>query len=103
MATNDDPCVLLEHKVRMRLHDDESHRRIAEAMTEITLAAIHPARHLGVGRSGPEGMFEDPIQSATETAVDALVERLEDLVETFPRQTIEQLMDEQRVADHGTE
>ena len=103
MATKDDPCVLLEHKVRMRLHDDESHRRIAEAMTEIALAAIHPARHLGVGRTGPEGMFEDPIQSATETAVEALVERLEDLVETFPRQTIDRLMDEQRMADHGIE
>ena len=103
MATTDHPCVLLEHKVGIRLRDDESHRRIADAMTEIALAAIHPARQLGVGRSGPEGMFEDPIQSATETAVEALVERLEDLMETFPRQTIDRLMDEQLVADHGVE
>jgi hypothetical protein len=103
MTTVADPCVLLEHKVGVRLRDDESHRRIADALTDVALAAIHPARQLGVGRSAPEGMFDDPIQSATQVAVEALIERLEDLVEALPRQTIDQLMDEQRVADHGLE
>ena len=103
MTTVADPCVLLEHKVGVRLRDDESHRRIADALTDVALAAIHPARQLGVGRSAPEGMFDDPIQSATQVAVEALIERLEDLVEALPRQTIYQLMDVQRVADHGFE
>jgi len=103
MTTVADPCALLEHKVGVRLRDDESHRRIAAALTDVALAAIHPARQLGVGRSAPEGMFDDPIQSATQAAVEALIERLEDLVEALPRQTIDQLMDEQRIADHGLE
>ena len=103
MTTVADPCVLLEHKVGVRLRDDESHRRIADALTDVALAAIHPARQLGVGRSAPEGMFEDPIQSATQAAVETLIERLEDLVEALPRRTVDQLMDEQLVADHGFE
>lgn len=103
MATSADPCVILEHKVGMRVRDDESHRRIAEALTEIAVAAIHPARHLGVGRSAPQGMFEDPIQSATQAAVETLVEQLDGLVETLPRQTIDQLVEEQLVAEHGLE
>ena len=65
MTTTADPCAMLEDKIAVRLRDDESHQRIAETLTEIAVAAIHPARHLEIGRSGPEGMFEDPIQSAT--------------------------------------
>ncbi len=103
IATNTDPCLILEHKMGLRVRDDESHRRIAEALTDIAVAAIHPARHLGVGCSAPEGMFEDPIASATHAAVETLVERLEDLVETLPRQTVDQLVNEQLVADHGFE
>jgi hypothetical protein len=101
MAMWADPCVILEHKVGMRVRDDDSHRRIAEALTDIAVAAIHPARHLGVGQGAPQGMFEDPIQSATQAAVETLVQQLEDLVETLPRQTIDELVDEQLVAEHG--
>ena len=74
-----------------------------EALTDIAVGAIHPARHLGVGCSAPEGMFEDSIESATQAAVETLVKRLEDLVEILPRQTIDQLVNEQLVADHGFE
>ena len=98
-----DPCMSLEHKVGMRLRDDESHRRLAEAMTEVAVAAMHPARHLGVGRAPSAGMLEEPIESATQAAVERLVIELEYLMETLPRQTIDQLVDEQRVAEHGTE
>ena len=98
-----DPCVSLEHKVGMRLRDDESHRRLAEAMTEIAVAAMHPARHLGVGRAPSAGMLEEPIESATQAAVERLVIELEYLMETLPRQTIDQLVDEQMVAEHGFE
>jgi len=103
MVTRPDPCVVLEHKVGMRLRDDASHQRIAEALAEIAVAAIHPARHLGVGRSAPQAMFEESIQSATQAAVETLVEGLEDLVETLPRQTIDQLVNEQLVAEQGFE
>lgn len=98
-----DPSETLERKVRMRVRDDESHRRLAEALTEVAVAAIHPARHLGVGRSASGGMLEDPIESATHAAVERLVTELESLVETLPRMTIDQLVDEQRVAEHGFE
>ena len=98
-----DPCMRLEHNVDMRLRDDESHRRLAEAMTEVAVAAMHPARHLGVGRAPSAGMLEEPIESATHAAVETLVTELEYLMETLPRQTIEQLVDEQIVAERGIE
>ena len=98
-----DPCTALEHKVGIRLRDDESHRRIAEAMTEIAVAAMHPARHLGVGRAPCAGMLEGPVQSATQAAVERLVAELEYLMETLPRQAIDRLVDEQLVAEHGFE
>ena len=103
MTTTVDSCELLEHKVRVRLRDDESHRRLAEAVSAVAVAAIHPARHLGVGRSVSEGMLEDPIEGATRAAVETLITRLEDLVETLPRQAIEQLANEQLLAEHGIE
>lgn len=103
MAMRADPSETLERKVRMRLRDDESHRRLAEALTEVAVAAIHPARHLGVGRSASRGMLEDSIASATHAAVETLVTELEYLVETLPRGTIDQLADEQLVAEHGFE
>ena len=103
MAMTADLCEALERKVGMRVRDDESHRRLAEALTEVAVAAIHPARHLGVGRSAFGGMLEDPIESATHAAVERLATELEYLVETLPRQTIDQLVDEQLVADHGFE
>ncbi len=98
-----DPCMSLEHKVGMRLRDDESHRRLAEAMTEVAVAAMHPARHLGLGRAPSAGMLEEPIESATQAAVERLVTELEYLMETLPRHTIDQLVDEQIVAEHGLE
>jgi hypothetical protein len=103
MTTMVDSCEFLERKVRVRLRDDESHRRLAEAVSAVAVAAIHPARHLGVGRSVSEGMLEDPIEGATRAAVETLITRLEDLVETLPRQAIEQLANEQLLAEHGIE
>jgi adenylate kinase len=103
MTTTADPCEVLERKVRDRVRDDESHRRLAEAVGEVAVAAIHPARHLGVGRSVSQGMLEDPVESATRAAVETLITRLEDLVETLPRGAIERLADEQVLAEHGIE
>jgi hypothetical protein len=103
MAMVADSCVTLEHKVSTRVRDDESHRRLSEALTEVAVAAIHPARHLGLGRSASGGMLEDPIESATHAAVETLITRLEDLVETMPRQMVDQLADEQMAAEHGIE
>ncbi len=101
MATSVDPCEILERKVGVRLRDDESHRRLAEVLNEVAVAAIHPARHLGIGHSASGGMLEDPIESATHAAVETLVRELEYLVETMPRQTVDQLVAEQLVAEQG--
>ena len=96
-----DPCVTLERKVGNRVRDHESHRRVSEVLTEVAVAAIHPARHHGVGRSASPGMLEDPIASATHAAVETLIERLEELVESLPLTTVEQLASEQLIAERG--
>jgi hypothetical protein len=96
-----DPWVILERKVRQRVRDDESHRRIAEVLTEVAVAAIHPARQLGIGR-GSYGMLEDPIESSVHAAVETLIDRLEDLVETMPGPIVDQLASEQLAAELGT-
>ena len=103
MAITVDPCQTLERKVGGRVRDDESHRRLAEAVSEVAVAAIHPARHLGLGRSASQGMLEEPIEGATQAAVEALIARLEDLVESLPRHAIAQLANEQVVAEQGIE
>jgi predicted RNA binding protein YcfA (HicA-like mRNA interferase family) len=103
VTTSVDMCATLERKVFTRLRDDESHRRLAEVLTEVAVAAIHPARHLGIGRSPSRGMLDDPIESATHAAVETLVTRFEELVETLSRQAIDQLANEQLAAEHGTE
>ena len=73
MTTTADPCEILERKVGQRVRDDESHRRLAEALSDVAVAAIHPARHLGLGRAVSQGMLEDPIESATHAAVEVLI------------------------------
>lgn len=98
-----DPCVTLERKVGQRLRDDESHRRVAEALTEVAIAAMHPARKFGVARPASRGMLEDPIERATQAAVEALIERLEDLVDALPRRTVNELASEQLEAELGLE
>jgi hypothetical protein len=103
MATVGDPCATLERKVGTRVCDDESHRRLSEVLTEVAVAAIHPARHVGLGRSTSRGMLEEPIESATHAAVETLITSLEDLVETLPLQTIAELANEQLVAERGIE
>ncbi len=103
MAIAADPCETLERKIGRRLRDDESHRRLADVLTEVAVAAIHPARHRGLGRARSQGMLEEPIESAAHAAVEALVSGLEYLVESLPTQTIEQLAKEQLVAETGIE
>lgn len=102
MVVMADPCATLEHKVRQRVRDDESHRRVAAALTAVAIAAMHPARHLGVGR-GSCGMLDEPIASATHAAVETLIAGLEDLVETMPRPMVEALANEQVTAELGME
>lgn len=98
-----DSSATLERKVRDRLRDDESHRRVAAVLTEVAVAAIHPARHLGLGRSASGGMLEKPIERATQAAVETLIAHLDDLVESLPRPTVEQLANEQLAAEFGLE
>ena len=98
-----DPCAILESKVRRRVRDDESHRRLAAALTEVAVAAIHPARHVGLGLWSSEGMLEAPIESATQAAVETLIAGLEDLVESLPGPTVQRLANEQLAAELGIE
>jgi hypothetical protein len=98
-----DPGVALERKVRQRVHDDESHWLVAAALTEVAVAAMHPARHFGVARSATPGMLEDPIERATQAAIEELVLGLEDLVDSLPRSAIDALAGEQVMADIGQE
>ena len=98
-----DPCVQLESKVSHRVHSEESHRIVASALTEVALAAMHPARHLGIGRSASQGVLEDSIERAAQAAVETLVDCLEDLVEFLPRSAVEQLASEQVMAERGLE
>jgi hypothetical protein len=98
-----DPCSALERKVRERLRDDESHRRIAQVLAEVAAAAIHPARHLGVGRSASHGMLEDSVERATRAAVETLITHLDDLVESLPRVTRDDLANQQVMAELGLE
>lgn len=98
-----DPSEALERKVRDRVRDEETHRRVALVLTEVAVAAIHPARHLGLGRAESGGMLEEPIERATQAAVETLVAHLEDLVESLPRPTVEQLANEQLAAEFGLE
>ena len=98
-----DPCGMLERKVGDRVRDDESHRRVSEALTEVAISAIHPARHLGVGRAPSRGMLDDPIESATQAAVETLIRHLDDLVESLPSAAVSELACEQVIAEHGEE
>jgi hypothetical protein len=98
-----DPSVNLGSKLSHRVRDDASHRIVAVALAEVALAAVHPARQLGIGRSVSQGMLEDPIERATQAAVATLVDGLEDLVEFLPRSTVEQLAREQVMAERGQE
>jgi hypothetical protein len=98
-----DPCSVLESKVRRRVRDDESHRRLTAALTEVAVAAIHPARHVGLGLTTSEGMLEAPIESATQAAVETLIAGLEDLVASLPGTTVERLANEQLAAELGIE
>lgn len=98
-----EPCAGLERKMRERVRDDESHRRVAAVLTEVAVDAIHPARHLGVGRSASPAMLEEPIERATEAAVEMLIARLAELVETLPRTTVDELASEQQMAELGLE
>lgn len=103
MTMSVDPCVNLGRKMSQRVHDDESHRLVAAVLTEVAVAAVHPARHLGVGRSASRGMLEESIERATQAAVETLILRLEDLVEFLPREVVDELASEQLMAERGLE
>jgi hypothetical protein len=103
MVTALAPCAGLKRKVRERVRHGDSKRQVAEVLTAIAVNAVHPARHLGVGRSASNAMLEDPIERTTDAAVEMLIARLEELVDTLPRSTLEQLESEQLVAELGQE
>jgi hypothetical protein len=48
-------------------------------------------------------MLDDPIESATQAAVETLIRHLDDLVESLPSATVSELACEQVVAERGLE
>jgi hypothetical protein len=98
-----DPHVYLGRKVSDRVRDEESHRLVAEALTAVALAALHPARHLGVGRTEARGMLDESIERAVHAAVETLDRRLKDLVGLLPGATVDALAREQTMAEQGIE
>jgi hypothetical protein len=103
MTMTAEPCVYLGRKVSHRVRDDESHRVVAEALTAVAVAAMHPARHLGLGRTEAHGMLDDSIERAVHVALETLDRRLEDLVGLLPPATVDALVREQTMAEHGIE
>lgn len=92
----------VDRRMTTRLRDDSSHRRVLEALTDITAAAVYPDRYAhGAYRSS--GMLEDPIQTATRVAIDTLIDELEDVLADLSATTLDQFATEQRLADLGIE
>jgi hypothetical protein len=98
-----DSYVALERRVTRRLRDDDSRRRVSAALAEVAAAAIHPAGARLAGGPVMSGLLEDPVASATQVAVDTLIDELEDLVDALPPATLERLAAEQVAADLGIE
>jgi hypothetical protein len=98
-----DPYVALERRVARRLRAGDSYRRVSAVLAEVAAAAIHP-RLDGISR-GPVmgGLLEDPVASATEVAVETLIDELEDLVDALPASALDSLAAEQLAADLGIE
>ena len=91
-----DPCVHLGSKVSHRVHNDKSHRIVTLALTEVALAAMHPAqpRHRTIGVAGSAGGFD---RARDAGRGETLVDCLGDLVEFLPPAAI----DKREQTGHG--
>ncbi|MFL5679898.1 MAG: hypothetical protein ACJ77B_04795 [Chloroflexota bacterium] len=98
-----DPHVKLERRLVRRVRDDDSHRRIAAALADVAVAAIHPARRARLDGPAIDSLVEEPVESATRAAVETLIDELEDLLDSLPASAVERLAEEQLVADLGME
>jgi hypothetical protein len=93
---------MLERRIVRRLRDDESRRRLAEALNEIALSAVFPWAAVE-RRARPNELLEESIASVTAVAIETLIDELEDLVEELEPSALEELAAEQRLADLGIE
>jgi hypothetical protein len=98
-----DAHVALERQVSRRLRGEESRRRVSSALAEVAAAAIHPASRGGPGGPTMSGVLEDPVASATQVAVETLIDELEDFVDSLPSSMLDSLAAEQLAADLGIE
>ncbi|HKG57917.1 MAG TPA: hypothetical protein VKA85_11770 [Candidatus Limnocylindrales bacterium] len=98
-----DPYINLEHRLTRRLRDDDTHRRIATALADVAVAAIHPGRHAQLADRVMDSFLEDPVENATRAAVETLIDELEELVDSMPVSALERLAAEQLTADLGIE
>ena len=97
---NDD--TITERWVVRRLRDDASRRLLAEAINEIAWAAVLPRGGAARGVRS-HGMLEASIASVTAVAIETLIEDLEDLVWELEPSALQELAQEQRLADLGIE
>jgi hypothetical protein len=98
-----DAHVALERQVSRRLRGDESRRLVWAALAEVAAAAIHPASRRDPSGPRMSGLLEDPVASATDVAVETLIDELEDFVDSLPSSVLESLAAEQLEADLGIE
>jgi hypothetical protein len=93
----------MERKLARRLRNDESHRRVSAALAEVAAAAIHPRIQARARGSMMSGLLEAPVASATQVAMETLIDELDDLVETLSPAALDQLAAEQLEAELGIE
>jgi len=103
MVVAADPYAAFDTKLSRRIRDDDSHRRIAAALADVAVAAIHPGRRATLSGYTLDAFVEEPVELATRAAVDTLIDELEDLVDTLPRSVLDELAASQLTADLGIE
>ncbi len=67
----------------------------------MTLTVVYPAQHRGTGEVGLVELLEASNERAAATALEALIEGLQTVVESLPASKVDQLVTEQLVAELG--
>ena len=91
----------LHQRLARRLRDDDARRVVATALTEVTLTVVYPAHHRGSAEVGLVELLEASNERAAATALEALIDGLQTVVESLPASKVDQLVTEQLVADLG--
>jgi hypothetical protein len=93
---------IMERRIVRRLRDDASRRLVAEALNEIAVLAVFPCAAVE-RRARPNELLQESIASVTAVAIETLIDELEDLVEELEPSALQELAEQQRLADLGME